>query len=268
MPNWRVYPRFLVMGHIFPWFSNKCLGPAYLETIIKFTDINSADLHESSIYQPCRWNSCLLQTTTVRRPIYTSSPPNDRELNYRPKSLFDHVCCLTKGMCWPCRWLQVTCGSALSLKGRSESLSDCSLAYTDKQFAFCEPFQNNLWTVPVQYQLNLWMLFYYRTLMASRFVNDYRGKTGILSITFATREHYSQKLRDIYVTISDAQKLSTLQCRGVQSSRWPLYWLSEKTQHSNNAPTSGEATVSTWILRLYDRQDGRVKKRPGLKRYS
>jgi hypothetical protein len=36
------------------------------------------------------------------------------------------------------------------------------------------------------------------------------GKTGILSITFATREQYSQKLRNIYVTISDAQKLSTL----------------------------------------------------------
>jgi hypothetical protein len=44
--------------------------------------------------------------------------------------------------------------------------------------------------------------------MASRFVNNYRGKTGILSIKFATREQYSQKLRDIYVnvTISDAQK--------------------------------------------------------------
>jgi hypothetical protein len=35
--------------------------------------------------------------------------------------------------------------------------------------------------------------------MASRFVNNYRGKTGILSVTFATREQYSQKLRDIYV---------------------------------------------------------------------
>jgi hypothetical protein len=45
--------------------------------------------------------------------------------------------------------------------------------------------------------------------MASWFVNNYRGKTGILSITFATREQYSQKLRDIYITISDAQKLST-----------------------------------------------------------
>jgi hypothetical protein len=39
-------------------------------------------------------------------------------------------------------------------------------------------------------------------------------KTGILSITFAKREQYSQKLRDIYVTIPDAQKLSTVQCRG------------------------------------------------------
>jgi hypothetical protein len=46
--------------------------------------------------------------------------------------------------------------------------------------------------------------------MASRFVNNYRGKTGILSIKFARREQYSQKLRDIYVTISDEQKLSTL----------------------------------------------------------
>jgi hypothetical protein len=34
--------------------------------------------------------------------------------------------------------------------------------------------------------------------MASRLVNNYRGKTGILSITF----------RDVYVTISDAQKLT------------------------------------------------------------
>jgi hypothetical protein len=32
----------------------------------------------------------------------------------------------------------------------------------------------------------------------------------ILSIKFATCKQYSQKLRDIYVTISDAQKLSTL----------------------------------------------------------
>jgi hypothetical protein len=35
--------------------------------------------------------------------------------------------------------------------------------------------------------------------MASRFVNNYRGKMGILSITFATREQYSQKLCDVYV---------------------------------------------------------------------
>jgi hypothetical protein len=52
------------------------------------------------------------------------------------------------------------------------------------------------------------MLFYYVTLMASRIVNNYRGKTDILSIEFATLEQYSQKLRDIFVTISDAQKLS------------------------------------------------------------
>jgi hypothetical protein len=31
--------------------------------------------------------------------------------------------------------------------------------------------------------------------MASRFVSNYLGKTGILSITFATREQYSQNLR-------------------------------------------------------------------------
>jgi hypothetical protein len=46
--------------------------------------------------------------------------------------------------------------------------------------------------------------------MASRFVNNCHGKTGILSIAFAKPEQYSQKLRDIYVTISDAQKLSKL----------------------------------------------------------
>jgi hypothetical protein len=54
------------------------------------------------------------------------------------------------------------------------------------------------------------MLFYDVTLMASRFVDNYRGKTGILSIKFATREQYSQKLRDIKATISNAQKLSRL----------------------------------------------------------
>jgi hypothetical protein len=48
------------------------------------------------------------------------------------------------------------------------------------------------------------MLFYDITLMASWFVNNYRDKTGNLSIKFATHEQYSQKLRDIYVTISDA----------------------------------------------------------------
>jgi hypothetical protein len=42
------------------------------------------------------------------------------------------------------------------------------------------------------------------------FVSNCRGKTGILSIKFAKREQYSQKLRDIYITISDVQKLSTL----------------------------------------------------------
>jgi hypothetical protein len=41
--------------------------------------------------------------------------------------------------------------------------------------------------------------------MGSRFVNNCRGKTSIMSImTFAKREQYSQKLRNIYVTISDA----------------------------------------------------------------
>jgi hypothetical protein len=48
------------------------------------------------------------------------------------------------------------------------------------------------------------------TLMASRFVNNCSGKTGILSITFAKREQYSQILRDTYITILGAQKLSTL----------------------------------------------------------
>jgi hypothetical protein len=51
-------------------------------------------------------------------------------------------------------------------------------------------------------------------LMDSQFVNNCRDKTGILSIKFAKREQYLQKLRDIYVKISDAQKLSTLLCRG------------------------------------------------------
>jgi hypothetical protein len=42
-------------------------------------------------------------------------------------------------------WVKVTWGRDLSLKGQANSLSDCSLAFTDKQFAFCEPFQKNLW---------------------------------------------------------------------------------------------------------------------------
>jgi hypothetical protein len=46
--------------------------------------------------------------------------------------------------------------------------------------------------------------------MASRYVNNYRSKMGVLSIKFATCEQYSQKLCDIYITISDVQKLSTL----------------------------------------------------------
>jgi hypothetical protein len=41
--------------------------------------------------------------------------------------------------------VKVTWGRDLSLKGRGKSLVDCSLAYTDKKFAFCEPFQKNLW---------------------------------------------------------------------------------------------------------------------------
>jgi hypothetical protein len=44
--------------------------------------------------------------------------------------------------------------------------------------------------------------------MASRFVNNYHGKTDIRSITFAKREQYLQKLRNIYITISDAHKQS------------------------------------------------------------
>jgi hypothetical protein len=42
-------------------------------------------------------------------------------------------------------WVEGHVGRDLSLKGRAKRLSDCSLAYTDKQFAFCELFQKNLW---------------------------------------------------------------------------------------------------------------------------
>jgi hypothetical protein len=80
------------------------------------------------------------------------------------------------------------------------------------------------------------MLFYDPTLMASRFVNNYRGKTGILSITFATCEQYSQKLRDIYGTISDAQKLSTLWCRG-NSPEW--------------TDSTAASVVSRWLHHLF-----------------
>jgi hypothetical protein len=67
-------------------------------------------------------------STAVRKPIYTSSPPNDRWLNYTDLDLSY----ITGG-------LKVTWGRDLSLKGRDKCLSDCSFAYTDKQFAFCEP---------------------------------------------------------------------------------------------------------------------------------
>jgi hypothetical protein len=86
-------------------------------------------------------------------------------------------CCQRKDMAWAdlvfaCSWnglasvSRLRCGSALSFKGRSKSVLDCSLAYTDQQFAFCEPFQKNvnctylLNIYIIWYQLNLWMLFY------------------------------------------------------------------------------------------------------------
>jgi hypothetical protein len=48
------------------------------------------------------------------------------------------------------RWVEDHVRKCLSLKGRAKSQYDCSLAYTNKQFAFCETFQKNLWTVAVQ----------------------------------------------------------------------------------------------------------------------
>jgi hypothetical protein len=89
------------------------------------------------------------------------------------------------------------------------------------------------------------MLFYNVTLVASRFVNNYRGKTGILSIAFAKREQYSQKLRDIYVTISDAQKLSRYNVKGIHQNdltqlQHPWY-LSDFTIYLPNMSTQLDA---------------------------
>jgi hypothetical protein len=82
--------------------------------------------------------------------------------------------------------------------------------------------------------------------MASRFVNNCRGKTRILSITFAKREQYSQKLRDIYVTISDAQKLSTLyNVEGIPLNELTQlqhpWYLSDFTIYSPNMNTQFDA---------------------------
>jgi hypothetical protein len=116
-------------------------------------------------------------------------------------------------------WADLLC---YSKGGLTNSVSDCSLAYTDQQFAFCEPFQKNLWEsvkctcwimLSVEsYNVILWPI----TLMASRFVNNYHGKTGILSITFATREQYSQKLR---YDFRCAETVNVNQCRGY-STEW------------------------------------------------
>jgi hypothetical protein len=85
--------------------------------------------------------------TTVRKPICTTSPPNDRWLNNTDPDLSYLMNNNESGLALSLNgWvMKVTWGRDLSLKGRAKSLSDCSLACTDKQFAFCEPFQKNLW---------------------------------------------------------------------------------------------------------------------------
>jgi hypothetical protein len=125
-------------------------------------------------------------------------------------------------MGWLCHWtggLKVTWGWDLSLKGQAKSLSDCSLAYIPiNNCAFCEPFQKNLWesvncTCAIKVSVESLEVILLLNVEGQS-VNNYHGKTGIPSIKFATCEQYSQELRDIYVTISDAQKLSTSKCRG------------------------------------------------------
>jgi hypothetical protein len=111
-------------------------------------------------------------------------------------------------MGWLCHWtgeLKVTWGRDLSLKGGTKSLSDWSLAYTDKQFVFCKPFQKYPWesvncTCSIKVSVESLEVIL-RLNVDGQFVNtgNYRGKTGILSTTFATREQYSQKLCDVYV---------------------------------------------------------------------
>jgi hypothetical protein len=56
--------------------------------------------------------------------------------------------------------------------------------------------------------------------MASRFVNNYRGKTGILSIKCATREQYSQKLRDIYVRFQMRRIWQRYNVEGIPRLNW------------------------------------------------
>jgi hypothetical protein len=77
-------------------------------------------------------------------------------------------------------WVEGHVGKGFVTQRRAKSLSDCSLAHTDKQFAFCEPFQKNLLEyVNCTCSVKVSVEHYNVTLMASRFVNNYRGKTGI-----------------------------------------------------------------------------------------
>jgi hypothetical protein len=74
--------------------------------------------------------------------------------------------------------------------------------------------------------------------MASRFVNNHRGKTDILSITFATREQFSQKLRDIYVRFQMRRNCQRYDVEGIPQNELTQlqhpWYLSDFTIHSPN----------------------------------
>jgi hypothetical protein len=73
--------------------------------------------------------------------------------------------------------------------------------------------------------------------MASRFVNNYHGKTGILSITFATCEQYLQKLHDIRCT--DCQRYNV---EGIPQNELVFPWyFSDFTIYLPNTSTQFDA---------------------------
>jgi hypothetical protein len=85
--------------------------------------------------------------TIVRKPIYTSSPPNDRSLNYTDLDLSYLIHSNEYWLALSLNgWVEghVWKGFVTEVKGRANSLSDCSLAYIPINNSL-SGFQKNLW---------------------------------------------------------------------------------------------------------------------------